>query len=175
MKHYSARTFIPSRSVGFLIKSCASLMAMVGEIVFESQSVTPPGFMVLMSLRERSPMSPSELSTETGHDMGGLTRVVDALEQARLVKRERSQADRRVVRIAITASGIRQVERSLAAAVVVFNQILEPFSNRDFEALVALLQRLRGRLHQYVKTKPRVAQRRSLAKPSSRPGAGRSS
>ena len=120
-------------------------------------------------------MSPSELSTETGHDMGGLTRVVDALEQARLVKRERSQADRRVVRIAITASGIRQVERSLAAAVVVFNQILEPFSNRDFEALVALLQRLRGRLHQYVKTKPRAAQRRSLAKPSSRPGAGRSS
>ena len=158
-----------------MIKSCASLMAMIGETVFESQSVTPPGFMVLISLRERSPMSPSELSIETGHDMGGLTRVVDALEQARLVKRERSQADRRVVRIAITASGTRQVERLLAAAVVVFNQILEPFSKRDFEALVSLLQRLRGQLHQYVKTLPRAAPRRSPTKPRSRPGAGRSS
>src|SRR5271167_4681968 len=99
MKHYSTRTFIPSRSVGFLVKRCASLGAMVAEIAFESQSVTPAGFMVLISLLERSPMSPSELSIETGHDMGGLTRVVDALEQARLVKRERSQADRRVVQI----------------------------------------------------------------------------
>ena len=109
-------------------------------------------------------MSPSELSIQTGHDMGGLTRVVDALEQARLVKRERSQADRRVVRIAITASGIREVERSLAAAVVVFNQILEPFSKQDFEALVSLLQRLRGQLHQYVETRPRAAPRRSPVK-----------
>jgi hypothetical protein len=92
------------------------------------------------------------------------------LDQASLL-----QGIRRVVRIAITASGIRQVERSLAAAVVVFNQILEPFSNRDFEALVALLQRLRGQLHQYVKTQPRAAPRRSPAEPRSRAGTGRSS
>ena len=120
-------------------------------------------------------MSPSELRIETGHDMGGLTRVVDALERARLVKRERSQIDRRAVRIAITASGIRQAERTLAATVGVFNQILEPFSNRDFEALVSLLQRLGGQLHQYVKTQPCAAARRSRAEARSTPRAGRSS
>jgi DNA-binding MarR family transcriptional regulator len=107
--------------------------------------------------------------------MGGLTRVVDALARARLVKRERSQADRRVVRIAITVSGIRQLERSLAATVGVFNQILEPFSNRDFEALVSLLQRLHGQLHQYVKTQRCAAPERSSAKPRNGPRAGRSS
>lgn len=175
MKHYSTRTFVPSRSVGFLVKRCASLTAMVVETAFESQSVTPAEFMVLVRLRERSPMSPSELRIETGHDMGGLTRVVDTLEQARLVKRERSQADRRAVRIAITASGIRQADRSLAATVGVFNQILEPFSNRDFETLVSLLQRLGDQLHQYVKTQPRAARRRSPAEPRSTPRVGRSS
>jgi len=106
MKHYSTRAFDPSRGVGFLVKRCASLLAIVGDTAFETQSVTPAGSMVLIALRQSSPMSPSELSTMTGHDMGGLTRVVDALEQAGLVKRGRSGFDRRTVQIAITARGI---------------------------------------------------------------------
>lgn len=80
MKHYSTRSFDPSRSIGFLVKRCASLLAMIGETAFESERVTPAGFMALLSLRERSPMSPSELSTRTGYDLGGLTRVIDVLE-----------------------------------------------------------------------------------------------
>jgi len=146
MKHYSTRSFDPSRSIDFLVKRCASLLAIIGETALGSQPVTPAGFMALMSLRERSPLSPSELSTRTGYDMGGLTRVVDALEQGALVKRERSRTDRRAVRIAITASGLRQAERSLTAMVGVLNQILEPFSRRDVEALASLLKHLSERL-----------------------------
>lgn len=154
MKHYSTRSFDPSRSIGFLVKRCASLLATIGETALDSQPVTPAGFMALMSLRERSPLSPSELSTRTGYDMGGLTRVVDALERAAFVKRDRSRTDRRAVQIAITASGIRQAERSLTAVVGLLNEILEPFSKRDVESLASLLKRLADRLQEYAEVQP---------------------
>jgi DNA-binding MarR family transcriptional regulator len=155
VKHYSTRSFDPSRSVGFLVKRCASLFAVIAETALDTQLVTPAGFVALMSLREKSPMSPSELSTRTGYDMGGLTRVVDALERAALVKRERSETDRRAVQIAITISGLRQTERSLTSIVTLLNQIFEPYSRREFETLVSVLQRLTTRLQEYVEMQAR--------------------
>lgn len=164
MKHYSTHSFDPSRSVGFLVKRCASLLAMIGETALDSQPVTPAGFMALMSLRERSPLSPSELSTRTGYDMGGLTRVVDALEREAFVRRGRSRTDRRAVQIAITASGIRQAERSLTAVVGLLNEILEPFSKREVEALESLLKRLAERLQTVAGAQPLAQPRRSPTK-----------
>lgn len=164
MNHYSIRDFDPSLSVGFLVKRCASLLSTVGEAAFESQPLSVAGFMVLMSLRKESPMSPSELSTKTGYDMGGLTRVVDALEQAGLVKRERRLDDRRSVQIAITSPGIRQAEQSLATIVDQLNQILEPFSKREVGALVSSLQRLVERLQEFVETRPRAQPRLTPSK-----------
>jgi DNA-binding MarR family transcriptional regulator len=165
MQHYSTRDFEPSLSVGFLVKRCASLLSTVGEAAFESQPLSVAGFMVLMRLRKKSAMSPSELSTKTGYDMGGLTRVVDALEQAGLVKRERRLDDRRSVRIAITSPGIRQAEKSLATIVDLLNQILEPFSKREVEALVSSLQHLGERLKEFVETQPRAQPRLTPSKP----------
>jgi len=128
---------------------------MIAETALDTQPLTPAGFVALMSLRESSPMSPSELSTQTGYDMGGLTRVVDALERAALVKRERSETDRRAVQIAITVSGLRQTERSLTSIVALLNQIFEPYSRREFETLVSLLQRLTNRLQEYMEVQAR--------------------
>lgn len=156
MHHYSTRDFDPSLSIGFLVRRCASLLSMVGEAAFESEPLPLAGFVVLACLRKKSPLSPSELSTKTGYDMGGLTRVVDALERAGLVKRERGRDDRRSVQIAITAPGTRQAGKSLAAIVELLNEILDPFEKREVEALVALLQRLLERLQEYVEMRPRA-------------------
>lgn len=153
MSHYSTRKFDPSQRVGFLIKRGASLLSMVGETVFESQPISPAGFMALMSLREKSRMSPSELSTKTGYDMGRLTWVVDALEQAGLVKRDRGRADRRAVQITINTLGIRQARRSLATIVRLLNPLLEPFSQREFDTMVSLLRPLIQRLQGFVETR----------------------
>lgn len=162
MKHYSSRGFKPSRNIGFLIRRCATQLSLLSEAAYPSQPLAPARFMALLSLREKSPLSPSELSTRTGYDMGGLTRAVDGLEHAGLVKRERRRADRRAVQIAITARGTRQVERSVAVTVRSLNALLEPFSRREFETLLALLQRLMLRLQGFVET-PAPSQPRPAA------------
>ena len=127
-----------------------------------------------MSLRQESPLSPSELSARTGYDMGGLTRVVDALERDALARRDRSRTDRRAVQIAITASGMRQAERSLAATVDVLNDILEPFSTREVESLTSLLERLAERLQACAEAQPRTRRARPSARARSLPEDARS-
>ena len=175
MQHYSTRLFDPSRSIAFLVKRCASLLATIGETALRSEPVTPAGFMALMSLRQHSPLSPSELRARTGYDMGGLTPVVEAaMERDALARRDRSRTDRRAVQIAITAPGMRQAERSLTAMVDVLNEILEPFSKREIESLASLLERLAERLQACAEAQPRTPRARPSARARSVPGDARS-
>jgi len=74
---------------------------------------------------------------------------VDALEQASLVNRKRKPNNRQSVRITITSQGIQKAEQSLEVIVSLLNQVFEPFSKMEVEALVSLLQRLCARLQDY--------------------------
>ena len=155
MTHDAILNFNPKLNVSFLTKRCVSLLAMVAETSFESQQISTAGFEVLMHLQNKSPLTPSELRTLTGHDMGGLTRIVDALEQASLVNRERKLNNRRSVQIIITSQGIQKAEQSLEVIVSLLNQIFEPFSKMEVEALVSILKRLFERLQVYREMQPR--------------------
>jgi DNA-binding MarR family transcriptional regulator len=74
--------------------------------------------------------------------MGALTRVVDELERRGLVRRERSRRDRRAVEIVITPAGRRQAESAKRVIVELLNELVAPFSEAEFTALVGLLQRM---------------------------------
>src|SRR5919201_6589862 len=48
-------------------------------------------------IRNRTPMTASQLAEETGLSTGAITGVVDCLEKTRYVRRKRDQSDRRLV------------------------------------------------------------------------------
>ena len=72
-------------------------MSQLAERRFESQQISFTQWLVLIRLRFHDHMSATRLSEEMGHDMGALTRVVDSLERAGLVTKQRI-GRRRVVR-----------------------------------------------------------------------------
>ncbi len=152
--YYTAENLEPMRSLGFLIKRCGSLMSLLAESRFESQSISFTQFIVLMRLRFQTHMSATQLSCEIGHDMGAMTRVVDSLERSGFVRRERSQHDRRAVEIALTAEGRRQVEGSVHILVGALNELIEPFSNGEIDTLISLLQRILARLQENAEIEP---------------------
>lgn len=154
--YYSVETLEPHTSLGFLIKRCGVVMSQLAESHFQTQSMSFTQWLVLIRLRFRTHMSATQLSTEMGHDMGALTRVVDSLERAGQVRRERSQRDRRAVEIAITPEGRRAVEATLGFVVEMLNQLVEPFSEREVDTLIALLQRTLARLEQLAGTAPQA-------------------
>jgi DNA-binding MarR family transcriptional regulator len=144
--YYTFESLEANNSIGFLIKRCGIVMTQLAEGRFESQPVSFTQWMTLMWLTQRPHASPTELSTHLGHDMGALTRVVDELQRDGLVRRARSEHDRRAVQIAITPEGRRVALAGKRLMVDLLNEVLGPFSKAEVETLISLLQRLLSRM-----------------------------
>jgi DNA-binding MarR family transcriptional regulator len=104
--------------------------------------------MVIATLGRFERLTATALSDETCHDMGALTRIVDDLEAEGLVRRERTERDRRVVEIALTPQGRRYLQTGKRLVVELLNSLVAPFSRDELETLIALMQRLVGRMQE---------------------------
>jgi DNA-binding MarR family transcriptional regulator len=140
--YYSLESLAPGKSVGFLIKRCGVLMQQSAEERFAQLPITFTQWMALATLLRAECVSASQLSSELGHDMGALTRVVDQLERRGLVRRDRSVRDRRSVEIAITPAGRKQAQAGKRLLVDLLNELVAPLAAKEVDALIGLLQRL---------------------------------
>jgi DNA-binding MarR family transcriptional regulator len=147
---YSVATLDPGKSVGFLLKRCGILMSQLAERRFASEPVSFTQWFVLANLSRFDHLSATALSSETGYDMGALTRIVDDLESKDLVRRGRSEHDRRAIEIALTPSGRRRTESGKRVVVELLNLLVTPYSRQELEALIELLQRMLEHLHDAV-------------------------
>lgn len=146
--YYTVDTLEAGKSIGFLIKRCGGLMSQIAERRFAGEPVSFMQWMVLAHLGRFEHLTATALSAQTCHDMGALTRLVDDLEEAGLVHRERSERDRRVVEIALTPEGRRQLQSGKRLVVELLNSLVTPFSRQEIETLIALLQRMMGRMQE---------------------------
>lgn len=67
--------------------------------------LTVPQLVCLRVIGARGPMNPSQLATEVSLSQATITGILDRLTARKLVSRERSSADRRVVTVRITEAG----------------------------------------------------------------------
>jgi DNA-binding MarR family transcriptional regulator len=144
--YYTLESLEAGKSVGFLIKRCGVVMTQIAERRFQSQPVSFTQWMVLMWLLQRPHASPSEFSAHLGHDMGAFTRVADELERDGMVRRDRSERDRRAVELTITQDGRRAALAGKRLMVELLNELVAPYTNAEVDILVSLLQRLLSRL-----------------------------
>jgi DNA-binding MarR family transcriptional regulator len=148
--YYAIDSLETERSVGFLIKRCAVLMTQIADREFAHQPVNLTQWQLLICLLKGTHRSPTEISEHLGHDMGALTRVADELERKGLVRRERSQEDRRAVQIAITPEGKRLALAGKRILMQLLNELLEPYSKSEVDALIAMLQGLRSHMESVI-------------------------
>jgi DNA-binding MarR family transcriptional regulator len=149
--YYTLETLQPERSVGYLIKRCGVLMTQIAERSFELQPISFTQWIILISLTQRTHASPTELTAFMGHDMGALTRLVDELERNGLVRRERTEHDRRAVQIAITPEGRRLAHAGKLIVADMLNKLVEPYSTTEIDLLISLLQRLLAQMQEAAK------------------------
>ena len=100
---------------------------------------------VLIQLEEAEDgLRMNELAGRILFSKSGLTRVVDRMEEARLVRRERPADDRRVVEVFITPAGLETLQ---AARVVhrrgVQEHFMEHVDERELAALAHALENVR--------------------------------
>ena len=172
---YTVDSLEPGKSIGFLIKRCGGLMSQLAERRFTGEEVSFTQWVVLANLARFEHLTATALSAETCYDMGALTRIVDDLEEAGLVRRERSERDRRVVEIALTPDGRRHLQTGKSLVVELLNPLLAPFSRQEIETLIGLLQRMMVRLQDAAEASPTPEPRepprlrRSMSRDAPRP------
>jgi len=146
MKHFDARTYTVQDSVGYLMRHGASLMREELEAAFANHGFTFVQWVTMMRVRDNPALTAGDLCRDLHHDSGAFTRVLDQLENRGLIRRERSETDRRVVLLHLTPDGRRVVETLLPIVVDRLNHALAEFSAAEVATLAKLLRRLIARL-----------------------------
>lgn len=139
---YRATQYGMTNSVGYLIRRSTNLILPQMEGLFAAESLTFSQWTVLMALREWGQSTAADVARNICHDAGSLTRILDELEERGLITRARSETDRRVVALTLTAKGLSTVETLLPRVVEFWNGLLGDFSHMEIKSLVKLLTRL---------------------------------
>lgn len=82
------------------------------------------------------------LARECDMDPGAMTRMLDRLEQKQLLARSRSDADRRLVHLALTDKGREAAEAIPPVIRDELSRHLQDFSESETELLVSMLNRM---------------------------------
>jgi DNA-binding MarR family transcriptional regulator len=82
----------------------------LSELVADQIGIGPTDLQCLHFLNQHGPASPSELAKRVGRSTGAVTRMIDRLENAGLVSRRHSDADRRAIEVRATTTGIARIQ-----------------------------------------------------------------
>jgi DNA-binding MarR family transcriptional regulator len=98
-------------------------------------------FRLLRMLSLGGPMPSSRLAATLGLSPASVTQMLDGLERRGLVDRSRSEHDRRVVTVALTAEGRRRAEARRAEQRRVFEAVFAGLSDEEVDCGLAVLER----------------------------------
>jgi DNA-binding MarR family transcriptional regulator len=101
-----------------------------------------PAYAVMAALDEFGPASQSEISRRLRYDPSDLVGVIDTLETAGWVVRDRDERDRRRHLLRFTDEGRRRMEERVDLGEEMLDTFLEPLEPAEREELHGLLLRL---------------------------------
>ena len=115
---------------------------------FARMNLTFPQAMVLTVLGEDGPVPISTLAERTGSANSTVSGIVDRLEKLGLAKRQRSDADRRVIYVAATEEYAALRDKAVADVHSYFSALMATLPQEDRDLVAAALQKLEGALNQ---------------------------
>lgn len=89
-----------------------------------SRTTLPRGMAGILAAIEPEPLRITELAAQEGLSQPSVTRMVERLEKLGLARRERGEADRRVVSVTITDRGRDELEQARARHAEVLREVL---------------------------------------------------
>ena len=116
--------------------------AAAGRLEARGESVL--AWQLLNQLRRGGPGTQRELAERTAQHPTGVSRLLDDLERGGYVRRTRDPMDRRKVRVEITVSGVERLEASRPEVLAAVEEVLQPLSAAERDALRVLLGKLRS-------------------------------
>lgn len=139
---YKAENYDPQDSIGYLMRQILSMVALDVERHLAHTDLTNAQWIPLFKLHFGQASTVAELARQCNLDAGAMTRTLDRLEAKGLCKRVRSEIDRRVVKIELTAAGTQAASDIPEILSGVQNAHLTGFTVKEFQTLRAYLRRI---------------------------------
>jgi len=102
-------------------------------------------FQVLSALQRRGRAAQNELAEHIGQHPTGVSRLLEELEQAGLVRRARDRSDRRRIQVEPTARGRAFLEHGRQLVDAAIEEVLAPLARAERRTLRDLLWRMQDR------------------------------
>lgn len=146
--HYRGDSYRPEQSIGYLMRQVVDLMGRSLDARMAQHGLTDAQWKPLLALAYCEGASASQMARKIACDNGATTRLIDRLEDKGLVRRERSESDRRAIHLHLTDDGRRAAQVVPYVIADVLNGFLADLTESEIEQLGSLLQRVleRGRL-----------------------------
>jgi DNA-binding MarR family transcriptional regulator len=119
--------------------------------------LTGPQLTVVKVLEQLGDLSLSSLSARIRAQNSTVTGIIDRMEREDLVRRERSEADRRIVHIALTDKGKELADKIEVQPMQIFRQALGSLPRKDIEELFRILGAVQRRVREVVEDEPRAS------------------
>jgi len=129
-------------SVGYLIKRAMQSIVTEADKRLLAHDLTHAQWMPLFKLWVGQCSTSAMLARDLQLDPGATTRALDRLEAKGLVRRLRSEQDRRVVNLELTDEGRKVAEVVPAVLAEVLNVHLAGFSHDEWQTLLVLLRKM---------------------------------
>lgn len=104
--------------------------------------ITEQQWRVLRVLQEDGPMEPTRIAEQACLLLPSLTRMLQKLEEKKLIQRKPDKIDRRRQIVRITARGSRVIEDNLDKSLALMDQVRQRLGPDRYESLLDLLNAL---------------------------------
>ena len=113
-----------------------------GVFTRQMSDLTPRQFAILEAVGANNGLSQTAIMAATGIDRSSTAELVRRLVKARHLQRRRTRHDARAYAVRITPAGRQLLSKGRPAARTVQDQLLSPYSEREREIFVKMLQRM---------------------------------
>jgi DNA-binding MarR family transcriptional regulator len=130
-------------NVGHLLGRVRSIMwNMITQQSMADLGITATQASIIFTLASGSDLVAADLARKYGIDASAVTRLIDRLEKRELIVRVRSDADRRMVKLALTMRGMVVAEQIPAIFTQVLDVLLARFTPEEVGFLKSMLRRI---------------------------------
>ena len=132
----------PFRTVGRLIKQLFSSLVRGIDQHMQPLELTAMQWEPILLLKLERADTVAALARESNVNCGAMTRMLDRLEEKQLVRRRRSDDDRRVVHLELTDKGLRIGDEIQPLVNAELKRHLRGFSDKEISTLTDFLRRM---------------------------------
>ena len=125
-----------------LFRAAESMTARLTGLIADQTGLTISQFSALQGLLHAGPMCQKEIAQKQLRSGGNITLVVDNLEKRELVRRERSQEDRRLVIVHLTAAGRKLISDYFPRHVKAVEYEMGVLTNKEQDQLSELTKKV---------------------------------